>query len=216
MSDKWQVTGDEIAAARNARSGHRSRACRAAASERRRVTGHAAAFTLIEIMIVVAIIGLIAAMGVPSIFQVFRREGMRLAVSDVQQLMGDARARAIYSGRTTQVVFYPAEKRLEITDAPTDAPASPPAGALLNEAAPTLQPLTLSTLQGSVVLPGNVDIAMLDINMFDYGASEMARVRFFPNGTCDELTLVLHAGDEWQKITLEFSTALASAGPVTQ
>jgi hypothetical protein len=41
-------------------------------------------------------------------------------------------------------------------------------------------------------------------------------VRFFPNGTCDELTLVLHSGDEWQKITLEFATALASVGPVTR
>jgi len=57
---------------------------------------------------------------------------------------------------------------------------------------------------------------MLDINLLDYGASEVARVRFFPNGTCDELTLVLHSGDEWEKITLEFSTALASVAPVTR
>jgi hypothetical protein len=27
---------------------------------------------------------------------------------------------------------------------------------------------------------------------------------------------VLHSGDEWQKITLEFSTALASVSPVTR
>jgi hypothetical protein len=67
-----------------------------------------------------------------------------------------------------------------------------------------------------VVLPDNVDIAMLDINLLDYGASEVAYVRFFPNGTCDELTLVLHSGDEWQKITLEFSTAMATAAPVTR
>jgi hypothetical protein len=44
----------------------------------------------------------------------------------------------------------------------------------------------------------------------------VARVHFFPNGTCDELTLVLHSSDEWEKITLEFSTALASVGPVTR
>ena len=166
-------------------------------------------------MIVVAIIGLIAAMGVPSILQTFRKEGMHAAVSNVQQLLADARARAIYSGRTTQVVFHPAEKRMEIADAPADESAAPLAGMPANNPSPAPRPPTPIT-QGSVVLPDNVDIAMLDINLLDYGASESARVRFFPNGTCDELTLVLHSGDEWEKISLEFSTAMASAAPVTR
>ena len=139
------------------------------------------AFTLIEMMIVVAIIGLVAAMGVPSILQALRKDGMRKAVSDVKEVLGNARARAIFSGKTTEVIFHPVEKRLE-----------------------------------SVALPDGVDIAMLDINLLDFGASDAARVRFFPNGTCDELTLVLHSGDEWQKITLEYSTALASVSPVTR
>jgi prepilin-type N-terminal cleavage/methylation domain-containing protein len=139
------------------------------------------AFTLIEMMIVVAIIGLVAAMGVPSILQALRKDGMRKAVSDVKEVLGNARARAIFSGKTTEVIFHPVEKRLE-----------------------------------SVALPDGVDIAMLDINLLDFGASDEARVRFFSNGTCDELTLVLHSGDEWQKITLEFSTALASVSPVTR
>jgi hypothetical protein len=69
---------------------------------------------------------------------------------------------------------------------------------------------------GSTTLPDGVDIAMLDINLLDYGASDEARVRFFSNGTCDELTLVLHSRDDWEKITLEFSTALASVSPVTR
>jgi prepilin-type N-terminal cleavage/methylation domain-containing protein len=139
------------------------------------------AFTLIEMMIVVAIIGLVAAMGVPSILQALRKDGMRKAVSDVKEVLGNARARAIFSGKTTEVIFHPVEKRLE-----------------------------------SAALPDGVDIAMLDINLLDFGASDEARVRFFSNGTCDELTLVLHSGDEWQKITLEFSTALASVSPVTR
>ena len=139
------------------------------------------AFTLIEMMIVVAIIGLIAAMGVPSFLQALRKDGMRKAVSDVKEGLDNARARAIVSGQTTEVVFNPLQKSI-----------------------------------GSTALPDGVDIAMLDINLLDYGATEEARVRFFPNGTCDELTLVLHSRDEWEKITLEFSTALASVSPVTR
>ena len=41
-----------------------------------------------------------------------------------------------------------------------------------------------------------------------------ARVRFFANGTSDEMTLVLSSGGEYRKITLEVTTALASAGNV--
>ena len=139
------------------------------------------AFTLIEVMIVVAIIGLVAAMGVPSFLQALRKDGMRKALSDVKENLDNARARAIVSGQTTEVVFNPLQKSI-----------------------------------GSTALPDGVDIAMLDINLLDYGASEEARVHFFPNGTCDELTLVLHSRDEWEKITLEFSTALASVSPVTR
>jgi type II secretion system protein H len=139
------------------------------------------AFTLIEMMIVVAIIGLVAAMGVPSILQALRKDGMRKVVSEVKEVLGNARARAIFSGKPTEVIFHPLEKRIE-----------------------------------STALPDGVDIAMLDINLLDFGASDEARVRFFPNGTCDELTLVLHSRDEWQKITLDFSTALASVSPVNR
>jgi hypothetical protein len=59
-----------------------------------------------------------------------------------------------------------------------------------------------------------VVIEGLGINNFDYTDSDEARVRFFANGTSDEMTLVLSSGGEYRKITLEVTTALASVGNV--
>ncbi|MGD0614836.1 MAG: type II secretion system protein, partial [Verrucomicrobiota bacterium] len=65
------------------------------------------AFTLIEIMVVVGIIGMIAAMGVPTLYRMLHREGFGKTVGDVMDLCSAARARAILQGSTTQIVFHP-------------------------------------------------------------------------------------------------------------
>jgi prepilin-type N-terminal cleavage/methylation domain-containing protein len=142
------------------------------------------AFTLIEIMIVVAIIGLIAAMGIPSMLQMLKKDGMRQAVSDVTDLLGNVRADAILKGKTDDVTFHPADNRLD------------------------------SSIGKSVTLPDGVAMEGIGINLKDFSETEESHVFFFPNGTCDEMTLVLHSGADWRKITLEFSTSIATAEPL--
>ena len=147
------------------------------------------AFTLIEIMIVVAIMGLIAAIGVPSILQTFRKEGMRKAVYDIMKVCADAREDAILHNKTAAVVFHPLpqDRRFEREGAGE-----------------------------SETLPVGVEIAMLDINLQDCGGSEWARVYFYPDGTSDEMTVVLLSQGERRKITLEFSTGIATASDLDQ
>ena len=187
MSDPRPLTNDRCdTAPRQAHSGHASRATR-----------HPPAFTLIEVMIVVAIMGLIAAMGVPSILQTLRKDGMRKALGDVMDVCGEARARAILQNQKTAVVFFPPERRFELEGG---------AGAVKGS----------SGRVTSATLPAGIEIAMLDISLQDYGASEWARVHFYPDGTSDEMTLVLHSSDDWRKITLEFSTGLATVSDVNK
>ncbi len=68
------------------------------------------AFTLIEIMIVVAIIGVIMTMSVPSIVRSLRKEGMRKAVSDLTEACNAARAAAIISSKTSDMVIRPKDR----------------------------------------------------------------------------------------------------------
>lgn len=153
-------------------------------------------------MIVVAIIGLVAAMGLPSMIMALHKEGLRKAVSDLQDVCSAARSQAIFRNQKMAVVFHPATKRFEVEGAAASGSA--------DSTDKSSGKVTGSTL------PDSVDMAMLDINLQDYGASDWARVFFYPNGTSDEMTVVLHSKDEWRKITLEFSTGLTSVSDVNK
>ena len=49
------------------------------------------------------------------------------------------------------------------------------------------------------------------MNFLEHKDAESARVRFFPNGTCDELTVILkNDQNEYRMITWEITTGLAS------
>ena len=129
------------------------------------------AFTLIEIMVVVAIIGLIAALGVPAMMKALQKEGMRKALGDVQDVCFAARQQAIFSRQKTAVVIYPQEGKF------TAEGASGGAGKVT-----------------SATLPEGITFAMVDIFRQDYAESAWARVFFYPDGTCDEAVLVMTAG----------------------
>jgi type II secretion system protein H len=147
-----------------------------------------AAFTLIEIMVVVAIMGIILAAGVPSLYNFFHKEGLRKTTSDIVDTCQSARAAAIMNGSPTDLVFHPREGTCETVSA----------GGGYGAWAHTAK-------------IENCSIEMLDVNLQECKDFDTVKVRFFPNGTCDEMTLVLRSNkDEWRKISLEITTALPS------
>jgi prepilin-type N-terminal cleavage/methylation domain-containing protein len=162
-------------------------------------------FTLVELMVVIGIMGAILAMGAPPFLRIWKKEGMRKVLSEVVEVCNNARAQAILQGKNVDVVFHPLEHRLEVSGG---GAAPPPAGgnSAAGKAPSPTKPAWAATL------PDDIVIEMLDINFMEYNQSDVARVRFFPNGTSWEMTLILHSTskNEWRKISLEAVTGLAT------
>ena len=147
-------------------------------------------------MMVVAIIGLMVASGVPAILSITREAPLRKAVNDVKEICGRARAQAILQGQTMTVVFHPRLRQMDYSGGTsTSGPVAPTTRV-------SQKPVTATEFDTSVSIEG------LGINNFDYTESDEARVRFFSNGTSDEMILVLSSNGEYRKITLEVTTAL--------
>jgi hypothetical protein len=143
------------------------------------------------------------AAGVPAFLSMTREAPMRKAVNDVMEICSRARAQAILSGQKTMVVFRPRLRQVFFSG---DANASEPVGPITR--------LGRQKAVNSTEFNPRVAIEGLGINNLDYTDSDEARVRFFANGTSDEMTLVFSSGGEYRKITLEETTALASVGNV--
>jgi prepilin-type N-terminal cleavage/methylation domain-containing protein len=137
-------------------------------------------FTLIEVMMVVAIIGLTLTMGLPGFLRVLQREGMRKAEYEMFEACKEARRAAIMNNEKTFLVIHPLLGTFEVPGA-----------------YPQKQ------------LPNDVIIDILGVNFIQFERADEARVCFFPNGTSDEFTIVLHSsGGKYEKISLDTITAL--------
>jgi prepilin-type N-terminal cleavage/methylation domain-containing protein len=179
------------------------------------------AFTLIEIMIVVGIIGLIAMIGIPAIYHAMHPESLQTAVNDVVDACAKARARAIWESAPVELRIKPLNGHFEVMDAPKDVapvdPNAPPPAGTAPPAAPeaSIHPEGKPANGLSGQLSDLIHIDMLDVNFRECKDDEEARVRFYPNGTCDEFTIILHsaATGESRKITLELVTAMPDVTP---
>src|SRR5437660_7877664 len=86
-----------------------------------RITYHG--FTLIELMVVVSIMAVMLAIGIPSLRKVWEQGTMQRTLTDIQEVCSHARADAILQGVTTEVVFHPKDGRIEIAAGAAPRPA---------------------------------------------------------------------------------------------
>lgn len=140
-----------------------------------------AGFTLIEIMIVIAIMALVLAVGIPSIFRAAERDSFRATVNGIIEACSMTRAQAILTGQVQELVIRPLDGTI-----------------------------TAPGMTEPVIIAKNAQIELLGVNFVELQTAEEARVKFYPNGTSDEFTIVLRSDkNDWRKISLEPITALA-------
>lgn len=162
-------------------------------------------FTMIELMVVVGIMGIVLAMGIPSIYRTLRKDSLTQAIKDIVEVCSNGRARAILGGSVNEVVFNGMEGTIVVGAAVQPAEGLPNAGA---ENFSTPPPRPGSGL--GMKLPETVAISKLYVNGLNAIEMSQVRVRFFPNGTCDDLVLQLRSDkNEMAEITLELTTGLA-------
>jgi len=138
-------------------------------------------FTLIEIMIVVGIIVIVMAFGIPAFVDALKRRPMGAATLDLQNACLEARKQAIKNGAPTELVLT-AEGRLSVTGA----------GAAFDKQ-----------------LDPEIKFDEVYVNRINVEEDAEARVHFFPNGTSDEFNVRFHSSQRDQRrIWLDVATAL--------
>lgn len=168
-------------------------------------------FTLIELLVVVALIGVFATVSLPPMFYALKKSPIRQASSDLAEACQRARMLAIMKGRMAELVINADDgavtAQLSSETAANPAPESSEAESATADPTPTAPAASTDVRPFTAKLPESVAFKQLLINRRDVMEYAQARVRFHPNGTCDELyAVLLSEANEERVLQLEMST----------
>lgn len=173
-----------------------------------------AAFTLVEIMMVMAILGIVLGVALPALVGTVRKAPLRQALSDFEEGVLKARMLAILTGQPAELVIRVSDWSLFVRPVSETAPATEPgAEPELAEMSPAAGSSDAAAPRGeelprfSARLHDSLAFRQLAVNLRDMMDEEEAAIRFQPNGTCDAFTAVLvsETGEE-RLLQLEITT----------
>jgi prepilin-type N-terminal cleavage/methylation domain-containing protein len=175
-----------------------------------------AAFTLIEILVAVAIVAVILTIGIPFVrMAIDNGKGMTKALKDIQEACSHARAIAILQQTTTELRIRPGDGVFEV-GASSSGPATRSSDPGFSPDVNGNEWRTPARGGGgrsegvkgfTAKLPEGIRVEGLGVNGEDWTEDEEARVRFYPNGTCDAMSVVLLSDqNERRNIWLEVVT----------
>ena len=174
--------------------------------QRKRDRG-SSAFTLIEIMIVMAIIMIIMATGVPSIVRGMEKDQLSRAVKDTIEGCKTARDRAILQGIPWAFVLN-VDREFLVEPMPGDSAKRTRSGQVAP--APAALPNDSPYSGFPRKLGDTVKFKEAFVNFAEPGQESAIRVRFFPNGTSDEFTIGYELGKKERYVKVDVVTGLAT------
>jgi prepilin-type N-terminal cleavage/methylation domain-containing protein len=157
-------------------------------------------FTLIEIMVVVSLMGLLITGSIPFVYRMLHRDPLNQAISNITEACGSARAAAILRG-------VPASLRIDLENRTLRVNAN--TGRSTTSGAHTAPAVSTTGWH----IPDEVIIETLDVNFIEKKDERETQINFYPNGICDEFTVVLFWPDKNQhhKISLDIITSLTTS-----
>jgi len=154
--------------------------------------GRKSAFTLIELMVVVGIMGIILMISIPGIYRHMHPNPLQKGVDDIREACKAARELAVLRGTTTALAIDLNSKTFSVQGSSAPGPES---GASPEGSAGIARVADLSSSAKSFQLSDRVLIEGLGINGLDWTEDEHADVQFYPKGTSDEFSIVLRYVD---------------------
>jgi len=150
-------------------------------------------------MIVCAVLAIVLTFSIPKFSSERSKEPLQRALRELTETCSHARARAILGGAPTQVVFRPNERTFSLAVGRAGGGGGSKGSGL------------------SGTFDESLMVEMLDINLREYRQESLAVVTFYPNGICDELTIVLRSQEnEYRKFSLEGTTGLSKVSRVDE
>jgi type II secretion system protein H len=136
-----------------------------------------AGFTLVEMMVVVAIMGLLLGLAMLNFRAISQKEPLEQAVSDVEGLCRIARTEAIVKSRPMDLTINSETGQLLLSTAP-QATNSPDSETGVEEAVVIDQASLPSDVEMEIIIPEDI---------MDSETPGVVVIRFYPNGTAEPL-----------------------------
>lgn len=151
------------------------------------------AFTLVEIMVVVAILGILAGITVPTFKAIMDKAPLEQAISDVEALCRQARAEAIVKERPMDVILNDSQNTVTLSTA----------ARVVNRPDEITGEIARITEEASAVDSVTLEAELEIFDPVPLMPGDDVRIRFYPNGTAETLDLVVSDGGEGYRLVLD-------------